>query len=88
MPEVTTQQILHTHDDTQLVVDSWLKDEDTMIMQPGDTNFTGRCPVHGVIETGYVAMLVGWAVSDHAKQFHGGLMNTADLLDVGPSIKL
>jgi hypothetical protein len=88
MPEVTHQQILPTNDGTDLVVDSWLKDEDSITLSPETSSFTGTCPEHGVLETGYVSMLVGWAVNDHANEHHGGLVETKDLLDVGPSIQL
>jgi hypothetical protein len=88
MSGITHQQILHTNDGTDLVVDSWLKDEDTITMSPSTSKFTGTCPEHGVLETGYVSMLVGFAIVDHAKEYHGGLVETKDLLDVGPSIQL
>jgi hypothetical protein len=88
MSGVIKQQTLLTNDGTAIVVDSWLKEEDGIIMAPGDSNFSATCPVHGKLEEAYVSMVVGFAVSDHANDHHGGLQSRTDILDVGPSIQL
>jgi hypothetical protein len=88
MSGVIKQQTLLTNDGTAIVVDSWLKEEDRIAMAPGDSNFSATCPVHGKIEESYVSIIVGFAVSDHAKDHHGGLRSPADTLEVGPSIQL
>lgn len=88
MSGVIKQQTLLTNDGTAIVVDSWLSEEDGMIMSPGHSNFSATCPEHGKIEESYVSMIVGYAVGDHAKDHHGGLQSPKSLLDVGPSIQL
>lgn len=88
MSGITKQQQLPARDGTVLVIDSWLKDEDTMIMEPGSSSATATCPVHGEISSGYVAFLVGFDLGDHANEHHGGLKMPKDLLETGPYIQL
>lgn len=88
MAGVTNQQTIQTNDGTDITIESWLREEDTVIMQPGDTRFTGICPEHGEIKSSYVSMLVGFAVDHHADEHHGGLRSPEDLLEIGPAIDL
>jgi len=88
MAGVIKQQTLLTNDGTAIVVDSWLSEENGMIMSPGHSNFIATCPEHGKIEESYVSMIVGFAVGDHANDHHGGPQSKTDILDVGPSIQL
>jgi hypothetical protein len=88
MAGATKQQILKTVDGTDIVIDTRLKDGDSPVMSPGESNFIATCTTHGKLDEGYVSMLVGWEASDHANAHHGGLVSTADLLDLGPAIQL
>lgn len=88
MPSSTSQQTIMTTDGTGIVVTSWLKDAAVVAMKPGASIFTATCPEHGDIETSYVSMMVGFAIQDHARESHGGLLSAKDLLDIGPSIQL
>jgi hypothetical protein len=88
MSGFTTQKVLHTNDGTEITVDSWLRTEDTVTQSPGDSNFTATCPEHGEISSGYIWMLVGYEVQDHANDHHEGIQNSKDILEIGPSIQL
>jgi hypothetical protein len=88
MSGVTSQQHITTNDGTVIVIDSWLAEQGQVVMSPGESEFTATCPRHGQISSGYVAMLVGYDVLDHANAHHGGLTDSKDLLEVGPYTQL
>jgi hypothetical protein len=88
MAEKTTQQIVRAADGTEIVFDEWLKDDTAVTMSPDGSKFTATCPRHGQIKTAYVSMIVGWAINDHAAEWHGGLENVSDLLNLGPAIQI
>jgi hypothetical protein len=88
MSGVTRQQNIATNDGTALVIESWLAEEGQVVMSPGESQFTATCPEHGEISSGYLGVLVGFEVGDHADDRHGGLAQPTDLMEVSPYIQM
>lgn len=84
----SSQQTIDTSDGTRITFDSWTAEKDQVGMSPGQSRFTGQCPQHGEIDSSYESLTVMFAVRDHARDHHGGLVENNDLLDLGPSIQL
>lgn len=72
--------------DGALVHTEWTREgKFEFTMAPGETFYKGSCEQHGLIDSSYEGLSVGFALDDHAKDQHGGLLAEVEVVDLTPA---